>query len=195
METLRPRLAANAVCRGLSTNTIAVVAIVSLALSACRHGGAAAPTPAADDLLAVGTPAPDFIAPTHDGTHVHLVELRGHDVVLYFYPKDDTTGCTKEACNFRNAWGRLQSAGVIVLGVSTQDAISHTAFAQKYKLPFPLIPDEHGELAAKYHVPLFGGLARRLTYLIDKEGRIKYVWPKVDPEKHAAEILAQVGGS
>jgi peroxiredoxin Q/BCP len=169
-------------------------AVASLVVCGCGHGGAAVPTPEAADLLAVGTPAPDFIAPAHDGTRVHLIELRGHDVVLYFYPKDDTTGCTKEACNFRDAWGRLQSAGVVVLGVSTQDAISHTAFAQKHHLPFSLLVDDHGELAAKYHVPVFNGLARRVTYLIDKDGLIKHVWPKVDPEKHAAEILAQLGG-
>ena len=170
------------------------VAVVSLVVVGCAHGGAPVPTPAADDLLAVGTPAPDFIAAAHDGTHVHLIELRGHDVVLYFYPKDDTTGCTKEACNFRDAWGRLQSTGVVVLGVSTQDNVSHTEFAQKYHLPFPLIPDEHGELAAKYHVPMFSGLTRRVTYLIDKDGLIKHVWPKVNPEHHADEILAQLGG-
>ncbi|MDB4982188.1 MAG: Thiol peroxidase, Bcp-type [Myxococcales bacterium] len=173
----------------------AFAVVVSLVgVSACKHGGASAPTPAADDLLPVGSPAPDFIATAHDGSKVHLVELRGHDVVLYFYPKDDTTGCTKEACNFRDAWSRLQSAGVVVLGVSTQDNISHTEFAQKYRLPFPLIPDEHGELAAKYHVPMFVGLTRRVTYLIDKDGRIKHAWPKVNPEKHAEDILAQLGG-
>jgi peroxiredoxin Q/BCP len=169
----------------------AVVSFVGVA--SCGHGGATVLTQT-DDLLAVGAPAPDFIAPAHDGTRVHLLELRGHDVVLYFYPKDDTTGCTMEACAFRDAWARLQSAGVVVLGVSTQDAISHTAFAQKYHLPFPLLVDAQGELAAKYHVPVLNGLARRITYLIDKEGRIKHVWPKVDPEKHAAEILAQLGG-
>jgi thioredoxin-dependent peroxiredoxin len=176
----------------LALGFCAVLTLVGVA--GCGHGGTTVPTPGPDDLLAVGTVAPDFIAPASDGTREHLIELRGHDVVLYFYPKDDTTGCTKEACNFRDAWGRLQGAGVVVLGVSTQDAISHTAFAQKYQLPFPLLVDEQGELAAKYHVPVFNGLARRVTYLIDKDGLIKHVWPKVDPEKHAAEILAQLGG-
>jgi peroxiredoxin Q/BCP len=174
---------------------LAFVGLISLVgVAGCGHKGAAPSAPETNNLLAVGTPAPDFITLAHDGTHVHLVELRGHDVVLYFYPKDDTTGCTKEACDFRDAWGRLQSAGVVVFGVSAQDNISHTAFAQKYHLPFPLLPDANGELAAKYRVPMFLGLTRRVTNLIGKDGLIKQVWPKVNPEGHAAEILSQLGG-
>jgi peroxiredoxin Q/BCP len=147
------------------------------------------------DLLAVGTPAPDFNAVAHDGTPIELTKLRGKYVVLYFYPRDDTPGCTKEACDFRDAWGRLQAAGVLVFGVSTQDNVSHKAFAAKYQLPFPLLPDEKSELAARYHVPVFLGLTRRVTYLIDKDGTIKHVWPNVKPVGHAAEILAQVQGT
>ncbi|HVZ75508.1 MAG TPA: redoxin domain-containing protein [Polyangia bacterium] len=168
---------------------VSSIALLALVVSACGH---APPPPAAspDDLIPVGAPAPDFIARAHDGTNVHLSDLRGHDVVLYFYPKDDTTGCTKEACSFRDSWERLQAAGVVVLGVSTQDSVSHTAFATKYKLPFPLLPDPQGEIAGKYHVPLANGLARRVTYLIDKEGRVAHVWPRVNPEGHAGEIFA-----
>jgi peroxiredoxin Q/BCP len=174
---------------------LAVLVVVSGGAGVgCARPAPAPQTPDGDALLAVGASAPDFIALAHDGTNVHLSELRGHDVVLYFYPKDDTTGCTKEACDFRDAWGRLQAAGVVVLGVSTQDNVSHVAFAQKYRLPFPLLPDEAGELAAKYHVPRTLGFARRVTYLIGKDGRIEHVWPKVTPEGHAAEILAQLGG-
>jgi peroxiredoxin Q/BCP len=151
------------------------------------------PSPApAPDLLPVGAPAPEFNAVSHDGQKVDLARLKGKYVVLYFYPKDDTPGCTKEACDFRDSWARLQKAGVTVLGVSTQDSSSHKAFADKYKLPFALIPDDKGELAARYKVPVVDGKARRITYLIGKDGKIKHVWPKVTPVGHAAEILSEV---
>jgi peroxiredoxin Q/BCP len=153
-----------------------------------------APTPAvaAPDLLPVGSPAPEFTAVAHDGKKVDLAKLKGKNVVLYFYPKDDTPGCTKEACDFRDAWSKLEKSGVVVYGVSTQDTTSHKAFAEKYKLPFSLIPDDKGELAAKYKVPVVDGKARRITYLIGKDGKIKHVWPKVMPVGHASEILAEV---
>jgi thioredoxin-dependent peroxiredoxin len=153
---------------------------------ACAHGGG-------DRLLAVGTPAPDFVATAHDGRRVALADLRGRYVALYFYPKDDTPGCTKEACGFRDAATGLQEAGVVVLGVSEQDNVSHAAFAEKYHLPFPLLPDERGEIAAAYHVPVKLGMARRITYLVDKDGRIARVWPSVTPTGHANEILSSVG--
>jgi peroxiredoxin Q/BCP len=152
---------------------------------------AAAPPPA-PDLLPVGSPAPEFSATAHDGQKIDLAKLKGQYVALYFYPKDDTPGCTKEACDFRDAWSKLQKAGVTVFGVSTQDNTSHKAFADKHKLPFALIPDDKGELAAKYKVPVVDGKARRITYLIGKDGKIKHVWPKVTPVGHASEILAQV---
>jgi peroxiredoxin Q/BCP len=149
----------------------------------------AAPEPA---LLAVGSPAPAFTATSHSGEKVELAKLKGKNVVLYFYPKDDTPGCTKEACDLRDNWAKLQAAGVVVFGVSTQDNTSHKAFVEKHKLPFQLLPDEKGELAQKYAVPVVGGKAKRITYLIGKDGKIKYVWPKVNPVGHAAEILAQI---
>jgi peroxiredoxin Q/BCP len=175
-------------------------AALAVLATACTH-----PTPAAaaaqngavaddDSLLAVGSPAPEFTMTAHDGQVIDLAKLRGHYVVLYFYPKDDTPGCTKEACDFRDSWARLQAQGVLVLGVSTQDAASHKEFAEKYHLPFPLLPDDGGVLAGKYHVPTFIGLAHRITYLINKDGTIKHVWPKVNPVGHAGEILAQVQG-
>lgn len=154
-------------------------------------GYPAAPVSAAD-LLPVASAAPNFTAVGHDGKKVELAKLKGKNVVLYFYPKDDTPGCTKEACDFRDAWDKLQKAGVVVFGVSTQDNSSHKAFAEKYKLPFALLPDEKGELAAKYKVPVVDGKTRRITYLIGKDGKIKHVWPKVTPVGHSQEILAQV---
>jgi peroxiredoxin Q/BCP len=173
------------------TRAIAFVLMLSTPAFA-RAGETPAPPAAAPEPLAVGTPAPAFTAIAHDGQKVELAKLKGKEVVLYFYPKDDTPGCTKEACDFRDNWTKIQKAGVVVYGVSTQDNTSHKAFAEKYKLPFPLLPDEKGELASKYHVDLVGGKAKRVTYLIGKDGKIKYVWPKVNPVGHSAEILAQV---
>jgi thioredoxin-dependent peroxiredoxin len=163
--------------------------IVGLAagLSNLRSAGAAEE---ADELLPVGAVAPNFSVLAHDGTTVSLSKLKGKLIALYFYPKDDTPGCTKEACEIRDSWAALQKAGVAVFGVSTQDNSSHKAFAEKFKLPFPLLPDEKGELAAKYKVPVVGGKARRVTYLIGKDGKIKHVWPHVNPVGHAADILS-----
>jgi len=159
---------------------------LAASLAACAHhaGG--------NELLAVGTRAPEFAVTAHDGHRVALGELRGRYVALYFYPKDDTPGCTKEACGFRDAAVPLQEAGVVVLGVSEQDAASHVAFADKYHLPFPLLPDERGDIAAAYHVPVMLGMAHRVTYLIGKDGTIARVWPSVTPTGHANEILAAV---
>jgi peroxiredoxin Q/BCP len=159
----------------------------------CARAGETPPPPtAAPEPLAVGSPAPPFTAVAHDGTKVDLAKLKGKQVVLYFYPKDDTPGCTKEACDFRDNWAKVQKEGVAVFGVSTQDNTSHKAFAEKYKLPFPLLPDEKGELAAKYHVDVVNGKAKRVTYLIGKDGKIKHVWPTVTPVGHSAQVLAEV---
>ncbi len=152
---------------------------------------AAADPAAVPELLTVGAAAPDFDVAAHDGTKVKLSKLKGKAVVLYFYPKDDTPGCTKEACDFRDNWGRLKKAGIMVFGVSTDGNDSHKAFAEKYKIPFPLLPDESGDIAKKYGVALVNGKARRITYLVGKDGKIQHVWPKVNPVGHAAEILAQ----
>ena len=169
-----------------------VFAFAAVTAAACAHPAAQAGTASPDGLLPVGSPAPEFTATAHDGQAIDLAALRGRYVVLYFYPKDDTPGCTKEACSFRDSWVPLQDAGVVVLGVSTQDNASHAAFAQKYHLPFPLLPDDKGELAAKYHVAVMMGFAHRVTYLIGKDGTIVHVWPSVKPVGHAAEILAQI---
>ena len=187
-----------------SWNLRPVVAVAGLALSATLLAtmfservaplirAALADATPAPVLLPVGTPAPAFTAVAHDGQKFDLSKLKGKWVVLYFYPKDDTTGCTKEACDFRDNWATLQKKGVAVFGVSTQDNTSHKAFAAKYSLPFPLLPDDKGDIAGKYKVPLNGGLARRITYLIGKDGKIAHVWPSVNPVGHAGEILAQI---
>jgi peroxiredoxin Q/BCP len=156
---------------------------LAVGIACARRGG---------ELLVVGAPAPDFTATTHTGERVTLAAQRGRWVVLYFYPKDDTPGCTKEACAFRDAASSLRDANVVVLGVSEDSAASHARFAEKYELAFPLLPDERGTIAAAYHVPVTLGFARRITYLIDKEGRVARVWPSVTPAAHASEILAAV---
>jgi peroxiredoxin Q/BCP len=172
-----------------------------LGLAACnksepaRESSAAAPTPAAaiqTGLAAEGTMAPDIDVTAHNGEHVSLKALRGKPVVLYFYPKDDTPGCTKEACEFRDAWDKIKASGTVILGVSTQDAASHTAFAEKYKLPFLLLPDPEASIAKAYGVPLHNGMAKRVTFVIDPQGKIAKVYPDVTPAGHAAEILSVV---
>lgn len=189
MTLLRPNLA-------LLLQRLTIVAVAAATTNLCflpRASGAdAAGPPSPSPLLEVGSLAPDFSATAHDGRKIVLSKLRGRPVVLYFYPKDDTPGCTKEACEFRDSWGALQKAGVAVFGISTQSNKSHQAFAEKYKLPFPLLPDETGEIAAKYHVPVVDGKARRITYLLDATGRIKHAWANVNPVGHAADILAHV---
>ena len=184
-----------AVARGLFAASLLAASVAFLARLAAADAPATTSTstsPPTPTLLPAGAPAPDFSAVAHDGQKVELSKLKGKYVVLYFYPKDDTTGCTKEACDFRDNWATLQKKGVAVYGVSTQDNASHKAFAQKYSLPFPLLPDDRGEIAAKYKVPVVNGLARRITYLIGKDGKIQHVWPNVNPVGHAGEILAQI---
>lgn len=147
--------------------------------------------------LKVGDAAPAFSAPTQTGETVSLADLRGKPVVLYFYPKDDTPGCTTEACSFRDAWSALKKAGVVVLGVSTDPVKSHAKFADKFKLPFPLLADEDRKIVTAYGVwgeKVFMGRkyqgTHRVTFLIGGDGRIAAIWPKVKPEGHADEVLA-----
>jgi peroxiredoxin Q/BCP len=145
-----------------------------------------------EGLLCPGSPAPDFTAVAHDGQTVTMSGLRGRYVVLFFYPRDDTSGCTKEACGFRDEWGELKRRGVVVLGVSTQDNESHRAFAAKHSLPFQLLPDDNRALTNAYHVPVTLTMARRVTYLIGPDGKIAKVWPSVSPAGHAREVLSSI---
>lgn len=150
--------------------------------------------------LKVGDPAPDFSAPTSGGGHASLADFKGRPVVLYFYPRDDTPGCTREACSFRDAFRRLQAKGVVVLGVSADSPASHDKFAAKYRLPFPLLADEDQKICRAYGVwgeKVFMGVKRmgihRVTFLIGPDGRIQHIWPKVKPDQHAEEVLAVLG--
>ncbi|HVM47647.1 MAG TPA: thioredoxin-dependent thiol peroxidase [Candidatus Acidoferrum sp.] len=144
-----------------------------------------------------GDMAPEFTATTQDGKQVSLSDFRGRNVVLYFYPRDNTPGCTKEACGFRDAFAALKEKGAVVLGVSTDSAKSHTRFIEKYQLPFTLLADEDKAIVKMYGVwapKKFMGReflgTRRMTFLIGPDGRIRKIWPAVKPPEHAAEVLA-----
>ena len=147
--------------------------------------------------LKEGNTAPEFTAMTNGGGKISLADLKGKNVVLYFYPKDDTPGCTKEACAFRDGFAEFQKRGAVVLGVSTDSAAAHDKFVEKFKLPFPLLADEDKKIVNAYGVwgdksflgRVYQG-TRRVTFLIGPDGRIKKIWPKVKPNQHAAEVLA-----
>lgn len=146
--------------------------------------------------LKEGDVAPGFSAMTNGGGTISLEELKGKNVILYFYPKDDTSGCTKEACAFRDDFAEFKERGVVVLGVSTDSVKSHDKFAKKYKLPFTLLADEDKKIVKAYGVwgrkVLFGYRfmgTHRVTFLIGPDGRIRKIWPDVKPEEHAREVL------
>lgn len=144
---------------------------------------------------AVGQPAPDFTLPDQSGKPRRLADWRGKWLVLYFYPKNDTPGCTEEACTFRDDWEQLSALGAEVVGISVDDSASHAAFAQKYKLPFPLLADTQGDVAQRYGAisdwKLFK-FAKRYTFLIDPQGRIAKVYLSVNTSRHSAEIVADL---
>lgn len=148
-------------------------------------------------LLAVGTKAPNFTVTEQSGKQISLSDFAGKKVLLYFYPKDNTSGCTKEACAFRDHFVQFRHLNIEILGVSIDNEKSHKAFAQKHALPFPLLADTDKQIVTAYGVwgekTLYGKKymgTNRVTYLIDESGRIAAVFPKVKPEKHAEEILA-----
>lgn len=149
--------------------------------------------------------APDFTLPAVGSDavvkngQVHLQELQGRPVVLYFYPKDDTPGCTKEACSFRDANREMQKSGAVVLGVSTDSVASHQKFAEKYGLSYPLLSDTDATVAQLYGVygekNMYGKKylgVNRETFLIDKDGVVRKVWDKVKPDDHASEVLSTI---
>ncbi len=150
-----------------------------------------------ESTLKVGDPAPPFAAPGSGGGTIKLADFKGKHVVLYFYPRDDTPGCTKEACAFRDHYAAFQKRGVVVLGVSTDPVKSHDKFVRKFELPFPLLADTEKEIVTAYGVwgeKSFMGRkymgTNRVTFLIGLDGTIKRIWPKVEPITHAEEILA-----
>jgi peroxiredoxin Q/BCP len=147
-------------------------------------------------MLKEGDAAPDFEARDAEGNNVRLSEMRGRKVVVYFYPKDDTPGCTKEACSFRDSFAEYGRRGIKVLGVSTDDEKSHRKFAEKYSLPFTLLADTDHAVADAFGVygeKQFAGRnymgVSRTTFLIDERGRVARVFDKVKVDEHAAEVL------
>ena len=142
--------------------------------------------------LTVGTDAPAFTVKDTNGNTVSLSDYAGKTVVLYFYPKDDTPGCTKQACSFRDASNEYQGKDVVVLGVSADDEVSHQQFTQKYNLNFPLLADTDKTLIKAYDVD-GGGYAKRVTYVIDGNGKIVHVDSSVNTSSHANDVLAALG--
>jgi thioredoxin-dependent peroxiredoxin len=147
--------------------------------------------------LKKGDKAPEFTAATSGGGRVSLSDFKGQHVILYFYPRDDTPGCTKEACGFRDHFANFKKKGAVVLGVSTDPVKAHDKFVEKFKLPFALLADEDKTIVQAYGVwgeKSFMGRKylgiHRATFLIGPDGRIKKLWPKVKPDEHAAEVLA-----
>jgi peroxiredoxin Q/BCP len=149
--------------------------------------------------LKPGDKAPEFTVLTQEGKSISLADFAGKHVVLYFYPRDDTPGCTKEACGFRDTFAELQKKDAVVLGVSTDAVKAHARFAAKYKLPFMLLADEDKQIVEAYGVwgeKSFMGRkyqgTHRVTFLIGPDGKIKRIWPGVKPEEHAAEVLSAI---
>ncbi|MBI5429231.1 MAG: peroxiredoxin [Nitrosomonadales bacterium] len=146
----------------------------------------------AGELPEVGKPAPDFKLPDQNGKQHVLQDYRGKWLVLYFYPRDDTPGCTKEACAFRDDLNQIAELGAQVVGVSVDDSESHAEFAKKYHLPFPLLADKTTETAARYGALMnlgFMKIARRYTFLIDPQGNVGKVYLSVEASRHSKEII------
>ena len=142
--------------------------------------------------LSVGTTAPAFTTTDDRGNNVSLADFQGKTVVLYFYPKDDTPGCTKQAQSFRDSFAEYQNKDMVVLGVSRDDQASHQKFKEKYDLPFTLLVDSDGAITQAYDVD-GGGYAKRVTYIIDGNGTISKVDSNVNTATHAADVLASIG--
>lgn len=147
--------------------------------------------------LKEGDQAPDFTAVATGGLKISLSDFKGRNVILYFYPRDDTPGCTKEACGFRDHFAEIRKRGALILGVSKDSTKSHGKFTEKFNLPFPLLSDEDHKIAEAYGVwgeKKFMGRAytgmQRVTFLIDGGRRIKKIWRQVKPDEHAQEVLA-----
>lgn len=161
----------------------------------CLLGGAAIGCGATQNaagrtgLLEIGDTLPTFSARDQQNEERSSADFAGKPLVIYFYPRDATPGCTTEACAFRDAWTRLQATGAVVLGVSTDDVDSHRQFARAEHLPFPLLADTTGAITRAFGVPTTLGMAQRVTFVIGRNGRVTTVFPDVDPAIHVDEVL------
>jgi thioredoxin-dependent peroxiredoxin len=161
------------------------IGIALLGVAACAHA----------DPLPVGAPAPEVVGKDAAGTAFKLSAQKGHFAVVYFYPKDETAGCTKEACAFRDASADYAKKGITVFAVSRDDDASHKGFRDHYHLQFPMVADTSGEVQKAYGVPSIApavAIASRVTFLVGPDGKIARVWPKVDPVVNAKEVLEAV---
>jgi thioredoxin-dependent peroxiredoxin len=148
-------------------------------------------------MVSTGQTAPDFTLTSDDGEHISLKALRGKPVVLYFYPKDDTPGCTAQACGIRDSWQKFAERGAVVLGVSPDTPESHVRFREKYGLPFTLLADPDHQVAERYGVwvekknygKTYWGIERS-TFVIDEDGKVSHVMRRVKPDRHTADALA-----
>lgn len=169
-------------------------AVVLLSVVGC--GGPTKRPDGGAGMLSEGTDVPALVAEAHDGTAIDLRAPKHRVTIVYFYPKDATPGCTKEACAFRDAWERFREADVGIVGVSADSLESHRAFAKEHALPFPLVADEQLVWAKAFGVPLImGSLTGRVSFLIGADGKIVKVYPGVDPAVHADEVLADARAS
>lgn len=163
---------------------VSVVALFACSRSARPDGGTG--------LLPIGSAAPDLVAEDQHGATYRLADDRGRFVVVFFYPKDSTPGCTKEACAFRDAWHEFERQNVRVVGVSSDDRESHAKFAKEHELPFLLLVEKDGEWGKSFGVKSRLGFYERVSFLIGPDGRVAKVYPNVDPAVHANEVLADI---
>jgi len=175
--------------RGVNPAARCLLGLSLVVCAACR------PTVRPDGgsgLLPVGAIAPDVVGVAADGSLTRLTTVRGRPAIVYFYPKDGTPGCTKEACAFRDAFAGYQQRQVTIFGVSRDSGEIHAEFRKSHQLPFSLVADETGEIAKAYGVSSPLGMSARVTFLIGANGRVARVWPDVDPAVHANQVLAAI---
>jgi thioredoxin-dependent peroxiredoxin len=169
------------------SKTILGIAVGMFGLACSTASGAKRKT-----MLTIGEPAPDLKGKNSEGHVATLSEIKGQQAVVYYYPKDETPGCTKEACAFRDAFDKFKNANIKIFGVSHDSEASHQKFLKNHKLPFFLVADESGTIQDAYGVSnnMFG-MASRVTFLIGPDGKVQFVWPNVNPGVHADEVLAK----
>ena len=169
-----------------------VLTLVSLALVSCNQVKAEPTKDANSNLLKVGSSVPLLDGIDQHGVNQSTASNGSQPLVVYFYPKDGTPGCTKEACAFRDVWSRFEQKGVRLLGVSRDDLMSHAKFAEEQRIPFALIADRDGSWAKAFGVPSNNGKSARVSFLFDQAGHLAHVYPNVDPGVHANEVLKDV---